>query len=243
MEAAATILHADLDAFYASVEQLLDPSLRGRPIAVGGGVVLAASYEAKAFGVDGFRLNMPISAELLIRNGLFPETLPSVYTARAIWAALPVVAPPYAVTGPAVGQLCSYDSSKRGGLRRMFAVPHPLFIRDKASFSSATGQPLKPALQLRADQPRIFIMDGVGYRHIRITPHSELPRIRLTSLSRFTFCLVADVSRCYYSIYTHSIPWAIHGKAAAKLDTNPSSATVFGKRLDYVVRQRNQDRP
>jgi DNA polymerase-4 len=48
----ATVLHADLDAFYASVEQLLDPSLRGKPIAVGGGVVLAASYEAKAFGVQ-----------------------------------------------------------------------------------------------------------------------------------------------------------------------------------------------
>jgi DNA polymerase IV len=72
----AAILHADLDAFYASVEQLLDPTLRGRPIAVGGGVVLAASYEAKAFGVQGGMSGSKakqLCPELLFVGGHFRE--------------------------------------------------------------------------------------------------------------------------------------------------------------------------
>ncbi len=76
METTATILHADLDAFYASVEQLLDPSLRGKPIAVGGGVVLAASYEAKAFGISGGmagRRARELCPQLIFVDGHFKE--------------------------------------------------------------------------------------------------------------------------------------------------------------------------
>jgi DNA polymerase-4 len=73
-----TILHADLDAFYASVEQLLDPALRGRPVLVGGGIVLAASYEARAYGI---RAPMPardarrLCPEAVVVDGHFERYL------------------------------------------------------------------------------------------------------------------------------------------------------------------------
>ena len=76
METTATILHADLDAFYASVEQLLEPSLSGKPIAVGGGVVLAASYEARAFGVHGGmpgRRASELCPQLIVVGGHFKD--------------------------------------------------------------------------------------------------------------------------------------------------------------------------
>jgi DNA polymerase-4 len=81
----AAILHADIDSFYASVEQRDDPALRGRPVIVGAGVVLAASYEAKAFGVRtamGGRLARrlcPHAAVVSPRMSAYVEASKAVY--------------------------------------------------------------------------------------------------------------------------------------------------------------------
>lgn len=70
------ILHCDLDAFYASVEQILDPSLAGRPVLVGGGVVVAASYEARAFGISApmnVRRALERCPDAVVVSGSFSE--------------------------------------------------------------------------------------------------------------------------------------------------------------------------
>ena len=72
----ATILHVDLDAFYASVELLRDPSLKGKPMAVGGGVVLSATYEARRFGVrSGMRIREAgnLCPNLIVIRGTFAD--------------------------------------------------------------------------------------------------------------------------------------------------------------------------
>jgi DNA polymerase-4 len=82
----ATILHADLDAFFASVEQRDDPRLRGRPVIVGGGVVMAASYEARACGVRGAMGGR--EARLLCPHAVVVEPRMAAYSeaSRAVFA-------------------------------------------------------------------------------------------------------------------------------------------------------------
>ncbi len=93
MFVSASILHADLDAFYASVEQRDDPALRGRPVIVGGGVVLAASYEAKAYGVRT-AMSGGQARRLCPRAVVVPPRM-SAYTAasRAVFAVFRATTP------------------------------------------------------------------------------------------------------------------------------------------------------
>jgi len=132
----ATVLHADLDAFYASVEQRDDPALRGRPVIVGGGVVVAASYEAKARGVRtamGAR-----QARALCPDAIVVPPRMEAYSAasRAVFAI-------FHDTTPYVEGL-SIDEAflEVGGLRRIAGTPEQIAMRLRERVRIEAGLPI-----------------------------------------------------------------------------------------------------
>jgi DNA polymerase-4 len=132
----ATILHADLDAFYASVEQRDDPRLRGRPVIVGGGVVLAASYEAKAYGV---RTAMGGGqARRLCPHAIVVQPRMSAYS-----AASKAVFEVFKSTTPLVEGL-SIDEAflDVGGLRRISGAPADIAVRLRREILEEVGLPI-----------------------------------------------------------------------------------------------------
>ncbi|GAA4578241.1 DNA polymerase IV [Micromonospora coerulea] len=132
----ATILHADLDAFYASVEQRDDPRLRGRPVIVGGGVVLACSYEAKARGVRSAMGGR--QAHRLCPDAIVVPPRMAAYTAasRAVFEI-------FRQTTPLVEGL-SIDEAflDVGGLRRLSGPPADIAARLRRAVRERVGLPI-----------------------------------------------------------------------------------------------------
>jgi DNA polymerase IV len=132
----ASILHADLDSFYASVEQRDDPALRDRPVIVGGGVVLAASYEAKAYGV---RTAMGgAQARRLCPHAVVVPPRMSAYS-RASDAVFEV----FRDCSPVVEPLSVAEAFLDvGGLRRMSGTPMQIGARLRADVRARVGLPI-----------------------------------------------------------------------------------------------------
>ena len=132
----AAVLHADLDAFYASVEQRDDPRLRGRPVIVGGGVVLAASYEAKARGVrtamggGRARLLCPDAAVVGPRMSAYSEA------SRAVFAVFRDFAP--VVEGLSIDE--AFLDVR--GLERISGSPAQIAVRLRHAVLERVGLPL-----------------------------------------------------------------------------------------------------
>jgi DNA polymerase-4 len=133
---AAHILHADLDSFFASVEQRDDPALRGRPVIVGSGVVLAASYEAKAYGVytpmGGSQARKVCPQAVVVE----PRFSAYVEASKAVFEV-------FESTTPMVEGL-SIDEAflDVGGLRRVAGTPTEIAVRLRRQIRQEVGLPI-----------------------------------------------------------------------------------------------------
>ncbi|MGH9247450.1 MAG: DNA polymerase IV [Acidimicrobiales bacterium] len=136
MQSETSILHADLDSFFASVEQRDDPRMRGRPVIVGSGVVLAASYEARAYGVHGAMGGA--QARRLCPQAIVVEPRMSAYV-EASKAVFEV----FAQTTPLVEGL-SIDEAflDVGGLRRVSGTPTEIAERLRGDVREHVGLPI-----------------------------------------------------------------------------------------------------
>jgi DNA polymerase IV len=164
----ATILHADLDAFYASVEQRDDPRLLGRPVIVGSGVVLAASYEAKAFGV---RTAMGgAQARALCPRAVVVEPRMSAYS-EASEAVFEV----FNNTTPLVEGL-SIDEAflDVGGLRRLCGSATGIAVRLRRDVRERVGLPITVGVARTKFLAKVASAVGKPDGLLVVPPHREL---------------------------------------------------------------------
>ena len=130
------VLHADADAFFASVEQRDDPRLRGRPVIVGGGVVLAASYEAKAYGIRtamGGRQARRLCPEAVVVPPRFSAYMEA---SRALFAVFEDASP--VVEGLSIDE--AFLDVR--GMERIAGTPEQIAVRLRAAVRERVGLPV-----------------------------------------------------------------------------------------------------
>lgn len=172
MRCDASILHADLDSFYASVEQRDDPSLRGRPVIVGGGVVLAASYEAKAYGVRtamGGR-----QARRLCPNAVVVPPRMTAYThaSDAVFEVFRDVTP--------IVEALSVDEAflDVGGLRRVSGTPVQIAERLRAQVRDRVGLPITVGVARTKFLAKVASQEAKPDGLLLVPPDRELAFLR-----------------------------------------------------------------
>ena len=238
---AAEILHADLDSFYASVEQRDDPGLRGRPVIVGGGVVLAASYEAKAYGV---RTAMGGAQA----RRLCPQAVVVPPRMAAYSQASDAVFEVFRDTSPLVEPI-SVDEAfiDVGGLRRISGTPVDIAARLRSDVRSRVGLPITVGIARTKFLAKVASQEAKPDGLLLVPPGRELaflhplPVRRLWGVGAVTadklrahgIDTVADVAELSESMLASLVGGAMGGRLYAL------SHNVDARRVTTGVRRRS----
>lgn len=175
-------------------------------------------------------------AERMLESGFLPENLPPIFAITNLHEAAirPLASDDYLTEKPTEG--ARYNASKRGGQRRVFTMPNPVFMIDAAKFFLKFNAEVDEHLAKTTDSSSYPSFSSKG-RPVAIATYPEFHKRRRRNLALSRYVVRTDISRFYHSIYTHALPWALHGKSASKKDRKTDSVSIYGNRLDWLVRQ------
>jgi hypothetical protein len=179
--------------------------------------------------------------EKLLKNGYFPNELPVPFTTESYGVALlntqnQSLAPfSYGNKGPKYTSICAkYNLARRGKLRRPLAIPNPINYFHLAQLISDNWTDFE-AVYARSNQSLSKPVIDNSARALKWDKSfGALPDEKLKTRTASKYLLKADIANFYSSIYTHSIPWAIHSKVTAK--QNRYFKDNLGNKIDLLVR-------
>jgi hypothetical protein len=173
----------------------------------------------------------------LLAAGYFPKELPPPFSSKSFAQRLAPVGgtASTAFRRPKWARPVTFTIAKPQGLRRRLAIVNPIHFYNQSLFVSSEWNLLSTHINFSPLSLSKPVPDVSGLRAlVPGTGQSDLLQSRSQSRSMGKYTLVADISEFYPSIYTHSIPWALHGKASAK--ANLRSRTLLGNRFDKLLR-------
>jgi DNA polymerase-4 len=239
------ILHADLDSFFASVEQRDDPLLRGRPVIVGGGVVLAASYEAKAFGVRSAMGGRAARAACPQAVVVPPRFDAYVEASRRVFEI-------FRDTTPLVEGL-SIDEAflDVGGLRRLVGPPDQIGAALRRRVREEVGLPISVGIARTKYLAKVASAVGKPDGLLLVPPHGEehflhpLPVERLWGVGAVTAAklhaegirTIGQLARCEEAELAHAVGTAAARSLYALANLRDPRPVVVGRRRRSIGSQ------
>ncbi len=185
--------------------------------------------------------------QALLARGYFPKELPPPFTTSAFAQGITNVIPEWAAheaglperqrrTYPPPTSYARFDMARKGHSRRMLGVPNPV---NQYYLTSAVTDHQDAFETISARSPISLTSAAIsetGQRAVPMTKLSILGEKRIKAYATARAILRTDVLSFYHAIYTHSVPWALHGKKLAKRNRSPADAAFYGNQIDALLR-------
>ncbi|MCP1844829.1 hypothetical protein ACVIHI_002249 [Bradyrhizobium sp. USDA 4524] len=168
--------------------------------------------------------------------GFLPEVLPPIFTSVG-FANQCQLGVDVDLKGHTFDRI-SYSCTKRGYSRRVFNLMHPISVALASGWLSSHWDKIADHCNAsKSTASPLSLSDGQGTdRAIRTPSFENVQREAKNRSARARHIIRADIAKFYPSIYTHSIPWALHGKQAAKSNTDPNDPNNYGNHMDWALR-------